>query len=238
VKKGIALIAGLILLVMAGPAAAATFTPGNFVEVYVNDADNVEIGVAFGSIDDILAGGSQTHAAVNFLGKPMGNYKAAFFGYQGDSQAGYHEVYWATSQLITADDVNELGWNAFSGAAKSVMSWYDSKDGGTDVTSGTKASDAKGYRKKMIPAGTYATVSQIPSIGEVAMGGASSFDMYVWKLVFDAGNITFSSAPVATLTVNQDGSTTVTGNPVPVPAAVYLLGSGLIALLGIRRKAA
>ena len=50
---------------------------------------------------------------------------------------------------------------------------------------------------------------------------------------FEAAFVTmfFSDNAIATATV-----TTMTVNPVPIPAAVWLFGSGLIGLIGIARR--
>lgn len=42
----------------------------------------------------------------------------------------------------------------------------------------------------------------------------------------------------ATIVTNADGSTSINPSAVPIPAAVWLLGSGLLGLIGIRRRSA
>jgi hypothetical protein len=41
---------------------------------------------------------------------------------------------------------------------------------------------------------------------------------------------------LALITTNFDGSTTITALATPIPAAAWLLGSGLLGLAGIRRR--
>jgi hypothetical protein len=41
---------------------------------------------------------------------------------------------------------------------------------------------------------------------------------------------------VATIRTLADGTSTINPSAVPVPAAVYLLGSGLLGLVGLRRR--
>jgi hypothetical protein len=41
---------------------------------------------------------------------------------------------------------------------------------------------------------------------------------------------------MATITLDSAGNLTITNSPVPVPGALWLLGSGLLGLVGLRRK--
>jgi hypothetical protein len=62
-------------------------------------------------------------------------------------------------------------------------------------------------------------------------GGFS--DVYMYE--YDAMN---NAWDYGTIRLYADGSAVLnpTSNPVPVPAAVWLLGSGLLGLIGIRRR--
>jgi hypothetical protein len=66
--------------------------------------------------------------------------------------------------------------------------------------------------------------------------GAINQDLYY----FQNYGVSGTGVKVASLTLNTDGSTTVNYQAptaqTPLPAAAYLLGSGLMGLVGIRRK--
>ena len=73
------------------------------------------------------------------------------------------------------------------------------------------------------------------TLAALATGGSVSQYLYFYSNSPDGA--VQSGLPVAMITTNANGSTTV-GAPsaVPVPAAIWLLGSGLISLVGIRRR--
>jgi T5SS/PEP-CTERM-associated repeat protein len=72
--------------------------------------------------------------------------------------------------------------------------------------------------------------------GQVLSGlGIWSFDGSAWNAV-DAADLTYDGK-YANFTTSGPGSYAVTGTaPVPIPAAAWLLGSGVIGLAGIRRR--
>jgi hypothetical protein len=65
------------------------------------------------------------------------------------------------------------------------------------------------------------------------LGGASTYDKETFaSLGMEVGTYTWSWGAGNT----ADSFTLVVGNPVPIPAAAWLLGSGLIGLFGLKRR--
>lgn len=74
----------------------------------------------------------------------------------------------------------------------------------------------------------------MPSLAALASGGTVEQNFFTWTGTNtdnkSAGTLAF------TLTTLADGSTVINSQPVPVPAAAWLLFSGLAGLVGVRRR--
>lgn len=64
-------------------------------------------------------------------------------------------------------------------------------------------------------------------------GSTADLNLYYYGNPYASG---LSGLNMGTLQVNADGSTTLNPSAVPIPAAVWLLGSGLLGLIGVRRR--
>jgi hypothetical protein len=90
--------------------------------------------------------------------------------------------------------------------------------------------------------GTYLnTGTQHPGTGtDMSLVASGYVDQYLYYYSSTQNTSTYGGGPgtkIATIRTFSDGHTELLGaNPVPVPAAVYLLGSGLLGLIGIRRR--
>jgi hypothetical protein len=84
--------------------------------------------------------------------------------------------------------------------------------------------------------GDHFGIATTPTVHKNLSGFAAEGDQYVdqYLYYFATPNLASAGLQVATIRTFEDGHTEL--NPVPVPAAIYLLGSGLLALVGIRRK--
>jgi hypothetical protein len=106
--------------------------------------------------------------------------------------------------------------------------------GGNPVVQAQSASDGSVFGQLQGNSNRGGMGGFIVSGSAVANLGSGAVTQYLYYYA-DGGTVTGS--PVAMITTNADGSTTISGIPsVPVPAAVWLLGSGLMSLVGIRRR--
>ena len=72
-----------------------------------------------------------------------------------------------------------------------------------------------------------------------ALDSGGSVDLYLYYYPTATDGNAGSGLQVAKLTTSADGHVAVTGEPMPetpIPPSILLLGSGLIGLIGIRRK--
>jgi hypothetical protein len=81
-----------------------------------------------------------------------------------------------------------------------------------------------------------------PTVGTPA-GGSSTFSLSLFSDPLGSNPLLTSDGTLFTLSLMNDGTATsqvlasqASVSPTPIPAAVYLFGSGLLGLVGIRRK--
>ena len=65
--------------------------------------------------------------------------------------------------------------------------------------------------------------------------GSVTQALYFWDNITTTVTADKSGVEVARITTNADGSTVITA-PTPIPPAFFLMGSGLLGLLGLRRR--
>ena len=146
--------------------------------------------------------------------------RVGIFGYE----TGYHFYFATTSSAAAIASTSSI--NAFMAGNGTMYSVYGYADADADGISVIAASATTSYDRVMNSAsnapGYYAGYNTQSTIGEAVLSADGEFTMYVHN--FD------------TLTYDADALMTVTtGSAVPVPAAVWLLGSGLLGAIGIRR---
>jgi hypothetical protein len=89
---------------------------------------------------------------------------------------------------------------------------------------------------------SYSTTDATKGIfaGSYDLGSLGSTAIPIYALTGNNGTGTPQSYILGSATLSSAGTLTITGNPVPLPAAVWLFGSGVLGLIGVsrRRKAA
>jgi hypothetical protein len=236
-KKLVALVAAALMTLTASSAFAA-FADLELIRVYYDRA-GAEIATDLGNVKTLLAAPSTT------IGGSFGSLTTGYAVYFALDRTNNN--LWVSGSTTAASVING-GSTGLTGLKSGTTPMYTQfkTQGGTNYTG--LASVTSSYKNKisstqgtMAGAITAATGSRTEaSLASLISTGTGSVSqaLYFWA----NGNTTVvgdkTGTLAATIVTNANGSTTITAatTPTPIPAAFYLMGSGLLGLVGLRRR--
>ncbi|OEU61200.1 MAG: hypothetical protein BA867_04470 [Desulfobacterales bacterium S5133MH16] len=153
---------------------------------------------------------------------------------------------------MTTPELFDIGasWDGVNSASMDLATYYGEKGTSVvkDATSGYSSYDLKMNSNSFV-SGSYADFNNQPYVnfGEADLGalnaGAGSYvDMYLFEAKgegwLEGDFVTDTYRATMRIGIDDVGNlyTTIAPNVVPIPGAVWLLGSGLLGLVGIRRR--
>jgi hypothetical protein len=237
----------MVALFMLGISAQAMayFEDGDLIRVVYSSAGTMETATDLGSIASLTtpSGLKVTYNANNFSIASLGSGATAANSYVAyySFLAGTPANAWTsgpnggqTAQFSVKD--------GYAGAVHSVNGLYQTQTGApAQVT--VLMSDPNSYFNMLAGGGSSAGqfAGFIPAgNGEANLANLSSVgyvDQYIYYYKpTSARNADPTGLSVAMIRTYADGHTVMNPNAVPIPPSVLLLGSGLIGLIGIRRK--
>jgi hypothetical protein len=239
-KKLVALVAAALMTLTASSAFAA-FADSHLIRVYYDRA-GAEYATDLGLISSVLT--SATAPAGVTFGGALGT--------------ATHAVYFAYDRATAVNDLYVSGVNkdsaTFTGAPQVIGVLTGMNNGTTpmyaqfNTMGGTNytglASAASSYKNKLSSVQGYfgntltatnsaRTYAELPLATLVANNTQSLWFFDTPTATTVAGK---TGVAVAQIITNADGSTTITAVATPIPAAIYLMGSGLLGLVGLRRR--
>jgi hypothetical protein len=254
-KKLLALCFAAFLVVGVAGQAAAYFEEGTLV-VAIHDQGTTELGVDLGA----LSGITFTDNGVFNQFAPAGTLNLSDFGTSGaadlwmgvfgnDGLVGVNGGYFATTST-TAPGTNFSSDGPFEGAASATRAAYNTPPSATQSVVFTGSNYYANMDQGGPSTGLYAGFNANSAVGEANLStfGTSDIDMFLYKygpsftggLFGQSWDLDAGPNPgtpyIAHIQLRTDGSIWMDATSVPVPAAVWLLGSGLLGLFGIRRK--
>ncbi|MBT0666133.1 VPLPA-CTERM sorting domain-containing protein [Geobacter pelophilus] len=251
-KQIVALIAGAMMTLAAGNAMAY-FEDGHLIRVIRDTGSNSEIATDLGAFDVktlatapvSLTVGNGANAFTNFA---SADFSKLFVAYYAVNSA--NTDLWLSNKSTTPTAASLLGTQWSNVKAGIVPTYIEYAKAGTQ-TSVLATSNSNGYVSKLNKgttmigryAGAFGTTPA--SAGEMqltalATGGLVQTNLYFWDNPGLTGTANTTGNKVAVITTLANGSTVLSGGTAPVatpiPAAAWLLGSGLLGMVGIRRK--
>jgi hypothetical protein len=256
-KKKLVMLIAAALMTLTASSAFAAFADFDLIRVVVDKASTKEIATDLGNITT-LAGTTNNTVGGSFL--TAGGFTAANFanlsvqyfavqkgtGLNGTMWIGVGSSYAGTPQT---GGVGAIQNNyAVASTINSVNKYYNTLAPGavaptTVVADNTNVSSFTGINGSTT-LGSYKGFtglwSTYASQSLAGLTSAAPLSMTVWQfgnngLMTGAKN----GVNILTLATNADGTTTINAqaaSSVPVPAALYLMGSGLLGLVGMRRR--
>lgn len=240
-KKMIALLAGALMTVAMAGNALAYFEQDHLIRVVYDKAAMTEVATDLGKVQDIIAAakngpitlgaGADSYLGSALASSSLSNLNVAYYSVNVANKDLY-----LSSKADTQSLSGTTSWTAGSSAIANTLGKYASL-GGSTVTVGM--GDTASYWAKLDGSGTkvgkfntfYSVANGEMNLAALATGSEVKQNLFFWN----NPNTTVAGVKQGlTIKTLSTGGTEVSN--VPVPPALFLMGSGLLGLVGIRRK--
>ena len=244
-KKKFAAMIAAALMTMSASSAFAAFADLELIRVYY-DRTGSEFATDLGNVKTILDNAKQPGGVT--LDGSFGTLTSGYAVYFAlDRTTGVSDL-WATGK-VGVDSVivgGATGLTSLKSGTSSMYALYNANatDGGTEYTGAAAATSS--YKNKLSATqGTLATSinnasrlnTEASLAGVIGSGTGSAVQaLYFWENALTTVAAEKIGVLAATITTNADGTSTIVAAPTPIPPAFLLMGSGLLGMVGLRRK--
>jgi hypothetical protein len=228
----------VLILATSSQSALATFADSHLIRVYYDRFDGREVVSDLGVITSLLAAqGEQVYAGS--FGQIDSNSASTFAVYFAVDRVT--NQLWASGSTSTPSVIvgGATGMATIKSNVPSIYPLWNTQGGATYfggpfplASYKTRLSATQGNLGGAINAATR-IYTELPLAN---LANNNTQFLYYWNNGVTTNALEKVGVPVAVITTNFDGSTTLAALPTPIPAAAWLLGSGLLGLVGIRRR--
>jgi len=238
-RKIATVFAAAALMVSVAGNAMAYFEQGHLVRVVYDLSKSIEVATDLGDVNTIInasgsniyGSGSNSYLTGALATSDLSNLFVSYF-----ATVITPNDLWLSSSNAT-QNATITAWTATKSAMNSVLNTYKAK--GTQTVE-SPTTNLSGYWYKLdgngTKAGSFNNTIQVGA-GEMSLATLSSSDSVDLNLFFwdNPGTISTGEFKIVISTL-ADGSTRVSA--VPIPPAFFLMGSGLLGMIGLRRRMA
>ncbi len=250
-KKMIALLASALMTLSASSAFAAFADLELIRVVYQRSGGTVEAATDLGNVNTLLAsggtfgGGTSAFTSATGTAFATSNLYVAYFAVDQTNKqlwmsgTGAESIGSLKGSTIGSVTVGLYGgYNLLTPTGSTVTqdtgnaaSWFKKADATTQFGSfgGAITTGAANVEMSLASLATQSSVSQ----------NLYFFSKYDGTAAQRTGVLSNNANGTITILTNADGSTTINpqgGTPTPIPPALFLMGSGLLGMVGIRRR--
>ena len=241
-KKKLFVTAAVFMLMFsfAGQAMAA-FTSGDLIMVvYKTGGTGNEVAIDLGAfsastpVSGTTLYNANTFALSQFTGSSWSDLNVAYF----EKSSGGSPNFWLSGPTDGVQTNNGAIKSGLNTAMSQVLGAYSTAASGASMVT-LASSSANSYWQSLNLSGTsvgqFATyVNQVSEKNLAALASTGYVDQYLYYYPKATNGTNGSGVAIADVRTFADGHTEISA--VPIPAAIWLLGSGLIGLVGIRRR--
>lgn len=246
-KKKLAILVAAAMLTLSAGSAFASFGNLELIRVVYNQGTatspgTTEIATDLGTVSSVMAGGTFGNGVSAFTAQTGGtSFNNLYVAYYAIDNTNNH--LWVTGNPAAQPNKGAI----ILGSTAAVSTYYNTLTP-TGSTVAAAADNTSSYRSVLDNVLAFGSMGGFldttngdltnASLAALANGGSVTQQVYYFDN-FGTGSGRGAVAPTGVasfdITTNADGSTT-TPVATPIPAAFYLMGSGLMGLVGLRRR--